>query len=382
MNPHSWNSLLHSLPKPHILQTWEWSQVKAAYGWTPSYHIWEQRSPGELVHVDSQPKEGVRVFAMALVLQRKLTVRGLETGLNVLYVPKGPILRDWGDKEIYQQVLSDLLHYAKGQNAIFVKIDPDVRVGIGIPGTAKAQEDPIGAALILSLKQSGWQYSSEQIQFPNTVHVDLNEPEEILQANMKQKTRYNIRLAEKHHVCVRQGVETDIPNLYRMYAHTAERDGFVIRPQAYYESVWKSFMQAGFARPLIAEVNEEPVAAVILFWFSQQAWYLYGMSLEAHREKMPNYLLQWEAMRLAKANGCLGYDLWGAPDVFDESDALWGVYRFKEGLGGSVIRNIGAWDYPVRRREYQLYMHIMPRILAWMRSSGKANVKKSIRSDL
>jgi lipid II:glycine glycyltransferase (peptidoglycan interpeptide bridge formation enzyme) len=169
-----------------------------------------------------------------------------------------------------------------------------------------------------------------------------------------------------------------------MYSGTAERDGFVIRPQEYYKRVWRLFMEAGFASPLIAEVNGEPVAALILFWFSRRAWYLYGMSLETHREKMPNYLLQWEAMRLAKVKGCQLYDLWGAPDVFDESDSLWGVYRFKDGFGGTVIRNIGAWDYPVRRRWYQMYAQIMPNILAWMRSrgSGKTGAQKSAQRDI
>jgi len=70
------------------------------------------------------------------------------------------------------------------------------------------------------------------------------------------------------------------------------------------------------------------------------------MSLEAHRERCRIYLLQWEAMQRAKASGCSVYDLWGAPDEFNETDSMWGVFRFKEGLGGEVIRTLGAWDYP------------------------------------
>ena len=75
-----------------------------------------------------------------------------------------------------------------------------------------------------------------------------------------------------------------------------------------------------------------------MFYFAGQAIYLFGMSRDEHREKMPNYLLQWEAMRRAKALGCTIYNLWGAPNEFDESDGLWGVFRFKEGLGGYVSR--------------------------------------------
>ena len=91
------------------------------------------------------------------------------------------------------------------------------------------------------------------------------------------------------------------------------------------------------------------MAAIFLFYFGGRAYYLYGMSREAHREKMPNYLLQWEAMQRAKTAGCTIYDLWGAPDEFDESDSLWGVYRFKQGLGGRVLRTIGATVTPTKK---------------------------------
>ena len=84
-----------------------------------------------------------------------------------------------------------------------------------------------------------------------------------------------------------------------MYAETSVRDGFVIRPEAYYQQVWQTFMQQGMADALIAEVAGEPIAGLFLFHFAGKAWYLYGMSRQAHRETMPNYLLQWAAMRRA-----------------------------------------------------------------------------------
>jgi lipid II:glycine glycyltransferase (peptidoglycan interpeptide bridge formation enzyme) len=100
------------------------------------------------------------------------------------------------------------------------------------------------------------------------------------------------------------------------------------------------------------------------------------MSRQAHREKMPNYLLQWEAIRRAKAAGCTTYDLWGAPNVFSEDDPLLGVFRFKLGLGGSVVRTIGAWDFPVRPLAYKLYAQVLPRLLERMRRRGKAETRK------
>jgi lipid II:glycine glycyltransferase (peptidoglycan interpeptide bridge formation enzyme) len=130
--------------------------------------------------------------------------------------------------------------------------------------------------------------------------------------------------------------------------------------------------------PLIAEVNNEPVAAIFLFMFAGRAYYVYGMSRSLHREKMPTYLLQWEAMKRAKTGGCSFYDLWGAPEVFDESDSMWGVYRFKEGLGGEVVRTLGAYDFVPTKLWYKLYAEVMPRVLDVMRSRGKEKTKQEL----
>jgi lipid II:glycine glycyltransferase (peptidoglycan interpeptide bridge formation enzyme) len=191
---------------------------------------------------------------------------------------------------------------------------------------------------------------------------------------MKQKTRYNVRLGSKKGLTVRVGTPADRSALYHMYAETCVRDGFVIRDEAYYQTVWGIF--ANNAEPLIAEVEGEPVAAVYLFHFAGTAYYIYGMSRDLHRDKMPNYLLQFEAMRWAREKGCAVYDLWGAPDVFDKSDSMWGVFRFKEGLGGRVRNTPGAWDIAPNPWLYQLYTRVMPALLGFLRSRGKARVKE------
>ena len=176
--------------------------------------------------------------------------------------------------------------------------------------------------MIDDLKRDGWQFSQEQVQFRNTVLIDLEPGEKELLANMKQKTRYNVNLALRKGVVVRTAKPGDIDQLIHMYAETSVRDGFVIRSDGYYREVWNSFMfhpgpvrlDQPVAEALIAEMDGESIAAVIIFRFARKAWYLYGMSRTAHRDKMPNYLLQWEAIKRAKAAGCTVYDLWGAPD--------------------------------------------------------------------
>ena len=361
----TWNQSIAALPGCHILQTWEWGQIKARYGWEMMPRLWHD--------------EHHTLKAAAMVLQRTIPIAGLAMRPRILYIPRGPLL-DWNDSLWRKRVLDDVELLARQQRAILVKIDPEVVIGEGVPGTTDAMENETGSALAAELKQRGWRFSNDQVQFRNTVWIDLRRSEEELLACMKQKTRYNLRLAQKKGVVVRSGSMEDLPVLYRMYAYTSIRDGFVIRPEEYYLAIWSAFMQRGMAKALVAEVDNTPVAGLLLFFFAGKSWYLYGMSLDEHREKMPNYLLQWEAMRHARAAGCRQYDLWGAPDIFDASDALWGVYRFKEGLGGKTVRLLGAWDYAPQEWLYQLYMKILPRLLTLMRLRGKAQTRSSLES--
>jgi peptidoglycan pentaglycine glycine transferase (the first glycine) len=370
--PSAWNELIAGLPHPHLLQTWEWSQVKAGIGWVPMPFVWK----------DSRGNP----IAAAMILKRIVPTAGLSARLCVLYVPKGPVMA-WSDALLRRGVLDDLQNLAKRQGAIFVKVDPDVVLGTGSPNSEGAREERSGLAVLAELRQREWLFSSEQIQFRNTVLIDLAPSEDEILRRMKQKTRYNIRLAEKKGVSVRMGTLDDLPMLYRMYAETSVRDGFVIRDESYYLSVWRSFMQTPgldrrpaipAAEPLIAEIEGQPVAAIFVFYFGGKAYYIYGMSRDAHREKMPNHLLQWEAMQRAKQAGCSTYDLWGAPETFDERDSLWGVFRFKEGLGGTVVRTLGAWDYPARPFWYRMYTEMIPRLLELMRSRGRARTLRRI----
>jgi peptidoglycan pentaglycine glycine transferase (the first glycine) len=399
----TWNSLISDLPNPHFLQTYEWGQVKAKYGWSPLYAVWteNQFSVVESLVMENWQQNPEQCIAAALILKRQILQRGFAARLSVLYSPKGPLL-DWTNEPLRNRVLNDLQSFAKKQGAIFLKMDPDVVLGRGVPSSEEDIADRDGQVMISELKHRGWEYSSDQIQFKNTILLDLTQSEEETLRRMKQKTRYNIRLAERKDVVVRVGILDDLSMLYRMYAETSVRDGFVIRDEGYYKAVWQTFLakplsqvsslpspiaddqvsrnipMAPFTEPLIAEVDHEPVAAIFVFYFAGRAYYVYGMSSNTHREKMPAYLLQWEAIRRAKAKGCSVYDLWGAPDVFDQSDSMWGVYRFKEGWGGQVLRTLGAWDFAPNPLWYKIYSEIIPRLLDVMRSRGKAKTQQSL----
>lgn len=385
----SWNELIASLPNPHLLQTWEWAQVKAKYGWQAMPIVWLQGPGGDKITssmIQDKPSRGLPVAA-AMVLKRTIPIQGFAKKISVLYVPKGPLL-DWKDDKVRQNVLDDLQSLSKKEGAIFIKMDPDLVLASGNPNNQDDNLDPTGQAVQSELEQRAWIFSQDQIQFRNTVMINLSPSEEELIMHMKQKTRYNIRLAEKKGVTVRIGSTADLPLLYRMYAETSVRDGFVIRDEAYYQTIWQSFLRTAstasfpstvpYALPLIAEFESQPIAAIVVFFFAERSYYINGMSREAHREKMPNYLLQWESIRLGKAAGCKQYDLWGAPDEFNENDGMWGVFRFKEGLGGQVVRTLGAWDFTPHPLLYRLYTEILPKILDIMRTRGKQHTRQTL----
>ncbi|HDQ73562.1 MAG TPA: peptidoglycan bridge formation glycyltransferase FemA/FemB family protein, partial [Chloroflexi bacterium] len=225
----AWNQALIQLPASHVLQTWEWGAFKGCYGWRPSRYLYS---------LDGQ------VQAAASVLTRCLAPQLARWASGVMYVPKGPIL-DYQDARRLDGVLSHLERLARQERALFVKIDPDVRL-----------ESPGGEAVVQALRRRGWRPSPEQIQFRNTMLVDLDRSLDDIMAAMKSKWRYNVRLAVRRGVTVRRGTREDLAPLYEMYVETSVRGGFVIRPRDYYLDAWTTFVEAGLAQPLIAEVAE------------------------------------------------------------------------------------------------------------------------------
>jgi len=378
MTGYNWNKILNSLPEAHLLQSAQWAEVKGQFGWQPFFLVWQEHEDDlELIVRTDGDLTIKNPAAAALVLERKVF-----RGLSVIYVPKGPILRNWGDKNLHQRVIADLQEFAQSAGAIQIKIDPDLHIGRGIPGEEDAETDPLGIEITKELTEGGWQFSSDQIQFRNTFLIDLRPEEDELLSRMKSKTRYNIRLASRKGITIRYGDQTDLGNLYKMYAETSLRGGFTIRGEEYYQSLWQVFMKESLnsvidptAQPIIAEFEGKPVAGAVMFRFGGRAWYLHGMSLPEHSDKMATYLVQWEGMRWAKENGCVTYDMWGAPDHFAEDDSMWGVYRFKRGFGGEVIRTIGAWDYPVKPLVYKVYTRLLPMMLNALRKIGHSKIE-------
>jgi peptidoglycan pentaglycine glycine transferase (the first glycine) len=351
MDKEQWDEIITHFGQSSILQTWEWGQIKAQFGWKPDYY--------EKKDAYGNPE------AAALILAREQRLSKFGPGIKILYSPHGPLL-DWNNFELVKETFENLIKYARDQKASYIKVDPQLTIINGIESDNSKYPKNI-SKIKDYLEKSGWKFSKQQIQFKNTFLIDLTPSEEVLLQKMKQKTRYNIRLAQKSGVRIRQGSDKDLDLIYKMYAETSLRDKFIIRPKEYYFQLWEKFLAADMATPLIAEIEGKPIAALFLFYFDQKSYYLYGMSRDIHREKMPNYLLQWEAIKLGKSLNCRKYDMWGAPDVFEPSDRMWGVYKFKEGLGAKIIQTLGAYDYPTSKFTYTIIQEALPRIQTFTR---------------
>jgi lipid II:glycine glycyltransferase (peptidoglycan interpeptide bridge formation enzyme) len=321
-----WDAFLASRPDAHILQTSAWGELKSRFGWSMA-RIAATR--------------GGHIAAGALVLFRRLPLR-----LGTLaYIPRGPVL-DPGDAELAETLIAGVDRLARGRRAALLKIEPDA-TRFDLPG---------------------FRPSPQTIQPPRTILIDLTRDEDDILAAMHQKTRYNIRLASKKGVTIRAADRSDLPAFSALMRITGSRDGFGVHSPEYYEAAFDLFVSGGKARLFVAEVESQIVAGLFAFAHGRRAWYFYGASGDAHRQRMPNHGLQWHAMRWAKSTGCREYDLWGVPDedtvtleakYLDRRGDLWGVYRFKRGFGGELVRYAGAFDRIYNPLLYRLYLMVL-----------------------
>jgi lipid II:glycine glycyltransferase (peptidoglycan interpeptide bridge formation enzyme) len=173
---------------------------------------------------------------------------------------------------------------------------------------------------------------------------------------MKQKTRYNVRLAARKGIEIRDGTPADLDDFYRLYQETAGRDEFFLQPKSIYERMFCLFREAGAFAMLLAHHGGQLIAAVTLVRFGRTCWYLQGASANRHRNLMATYLLQWESIKRAKTWGCTLYDFRAVPDVLRPDQDMYGVYRFKEGFGGHRVTGLHAHGAPYSAVAYGLWL--------------------------
>jgi len=315
-----WNEFTSQLKELHILQTGAWGELKSSFGW-------------KVIRLISGT-QGVQIL-----------FRPLAAGFSIAYIPKSPLTA-------IQDMQNEIDKVCLENRAVFLKMEPDLW-------------EPNDANVFLG--KNGWRVSTP-IQPQKTVVVPLRGSEDDLLSRMKQKTRYNIRLAQRKGIKVQ--ISNDVKKFHQMSLITGKRDGFGVHSFQYYQKAHELFSQNGQVDILTAYFEERAVAGLMVFAVGDRSWYMYGASSDEERNRMPTYLIQWEAMRWARARGCKTYDMWGIPDVdetkleeeFSERqshDGLWGVYRFKRGFGGEVKRSIGAWDRVYHPGLYRIYQFVM-----------------------
>ena len=313
----------------HILQSSAWGELKSRFGWSALRLA--------LARDD------------ALVAGAQILFRRLPLGLRFAYIPRGPVA-DPNDHNTNAALFDALFDAAKSRRAFALKIEPN---WLDLP-----------ISDLQSLISNFQLLTSNSIQPRTTIHLDLTRDLDAILAQMKPKWRYNIRLAERKGVVVREGSADDLATFYRLLQITSARDQFAIHSEGYYRAAFELFTARDNAHLFVAEYARERLAMIFVTAFGGEAIYLYGASSNAHRERMPNHALHWAAIQWAKARGCARYDLWGLGATTDaDARAAHGLYQFKQGFGGQPVQYAGAYDVVFSWWQYAVYT----RAVAWQR---------------
>ena len=244
-----------------------------------------------------------------------------------------------------KSVLEFLQDYGQKNKIIFIKIEPYEEIS-----NIKYEKSKI------YIKNQKLKKSKHPL-FPQwTQIIDLTKSEEELLKNMHPKTRYNIRLAQKKGVVVKEmSDDAGFEIFAKLYFETCRRQKYFGHTKTYHQIIWNS-LKNKIAHLLIAYYQDLPLAAYELFYFKKRLYYPYGGSSTAYRNFMATNLLMWEAIKFGKKLGAEKFDLWGSlPPDYKINDSWAGFTRFKQGYGGQFVQLVGSFDLIINLRYYQIY---------------------------
>lgn len=307
----------------HPVQTWDWG--------------------------DFQISQGHKVYRLGVFDNQKM-ISAYSVSFHT--IPKtlfsvGTVLK--GPK-IDQEMVNNLKKIATDENAIFVKLEPDfIQKKYTSEGSETvASMDTRFPSLVISPKVAFYPYS---------YMVDLTKTEDALLYQMHSKTRYNIKIANRHGVKIEEnstdaGFETYLELLF----DTTARQGFYLHSQQYHRDLWKLLKPTGIPHIFLASYQGEILSAFMLFIYKDQLFYPYGASLDQYREVMAPTLLMWESIKFGKSMGLKNFDMWGSlgPDA-KEGDQGFGFHRFKQGFGGQLVQYAGTYDLVINQPLYSIY---------------------------
>ncbi|MDA8219183.1 MAG: peptidoglycan bridge formation glycyltransferase FemA/FemB family protein [Dehalococcoidales bacterium] len=330
-----------ALPGGNILQSYEWGEFKTAFGWRPLRLVVER---------EGRPLAGAQML-----------LRGSPLGA-IAYIPRGPLV-SLEEQAAADLLLSTLHEQARAAGACFLKIEPNLANSGAL-------------AKNLSIRRF---CPSDCVQPRSTIIVDLTAEPVAMEKRLSRRIRYNIRLARRKGLRCARGDGDDLGEFYRLLTETAARGNFFVHPLSYYQELWERFAARGMAHLMLVRFGEAALAATMFLTAGDRAYQLYSASTTNLRHLKPNDLLQWSALVHARELGCRSYDLWGIPDevgrrseqgepagaVLPEGEkplggTMYGVYAFKRGFGGSVVRTVGAYDFAYAPVRYWLWVHLVP----------------------
>lgn len=299
----------------HPLQSWAWGEFRRAMG--IDVEQWVTEKNGAITDV------------------WQLTFHAIPaTPWTIGYLPKGPTPT--------KKMIEELTRLGKSKKAIFIQLEPNVLKNNKTPQYYQN----------LSVRPS------HHPLFTNyTFTLDLTKPEETLLKAMHPKTRYNIKVAQRHDVIIKADDSLEAFNHYlTLTEETTARQGFYAHNRTYHQTMWRIMHAAGIAHLFTATYQGKMLAAWIVFRWRTTLYYPYGASSREHREVMAPSLLLWEIARWAKANGCTSFDLWGAlgPEP-DSRDPWFGFHRFKQGFAPDMVEFAGSYDLVINPLLYRLY---------------------------
>jgi len=330
---------LESLENPgNLMQSRFWGLAKKATGRTPcSFKVYRKDRQDNLL-----------LFLQAVGVKHSFA-----------YAPWAPsFFVEEGERGTFLEELSHALKGELPRNCICIRYD--------LPWSSPySREDRLPPDHIRELRMNfgtrdrNLRKAPTDIQPVDTRIIDLTKDGDRLLAEMKPKTRYNIRLSRRRGIRVKDAPFHRLPEWYRMYLETAERNGIYRHGYGNFEGLLRTKNEYNLPNTdvhlLIAEKDGVPLAGMILAIHGDTATYLYGASGSGKRNLMPTYQLQWEAIRIARQERCKWYDLFGIPPNGDVAHPMHGLYRFKVGFGGVTFHRQGCWDYPLDAVRYHRF---------------------------
>jgi peptidoglycan pentaglycine glycine transferase (the first glycine) len=339
------DAALARLPQADLLQTHHWAEHKAAYGWHPIYLLVEG---------------GGRVRGACLVLRRRLP-----GGTSLYYSPRGPAL-DPEDETAWRALMEAVRRRGRADRAVLWKVDPDLEDRL----------DWRGLLLERGFRPARRRGRFGGLQPRHVCRLELADDEALLRRTFSAKCRYNIALAERRGVRVEAAGPEGLGPFYALLRETCARDRFTVREPGYFARCYAATVGAGLGVLLLARAGGLTLAGAWICRFGDKAWYLYGASANVRRDLMPNYALQWAAMRWARDHGAKTYDLLGVAEDLRPSHPMYGLYRFKRQFGARLTALIGEFDLPLRPAAYPLFRIAEP--LAAQAMRGAAAVRRTL----